>query len=147
MDCTPRSPELLWERTASPSRVFARLEGEHEAAVLVVGGDYGGLSTALHLAELGVRVALLEAEDVGHGGSGRNNGQIIPHHASHAPTEIEQRFGVERGRRLNRFVRDAAAYTFDLIRRHGIECDAVQNGWVQPAHVGSKLARSRLLAE
>lgn len=147
MDAALRLPDSLWAKSARACPPFARLEGEHEAAVLVVGGGYSGLSTALHLAERGLRVALLEAGEVGHGASGRNNGQVIPHHTIYSPAEIEQRFGTERGSHLNRFVRDAAAYTFDLIRRHGIDCDAVQNGWVQPAHAASKVNRSRLLAE
>ena len=66
----------LWERTAPPPPFTAPLSGDASADVLVIGAGYTGLSAALHFAEAGVSVALLEAEGVGFGASGRNTGLL-----------------------------------------------------------------------
>ena len=60
-------------------------------AVAVIGAGFTGLSTALHLAEAGVDVAVLEAKEIGWGASGRAFGQVVPylkpgHEASCATT-------------------------------------------------------------
>jgi len=56
---------------------YPALEGEHRCDVAVVGAGFTGVSTALHLAEWGYDVALIEANRVGWGASGRNGGQLI----------------------------------------------------------------------
>ncbi len=140
-------PHSLWAATAPPPPDLPRLEGAVEVEVAIVGGGYTGLSTALHLARAGRSVALIEATEIGHGGSGRNNGQVIPHYIVHTPEDVVARLGPERGERLNRMVAGAAGYVFDLIREYEIDCDAVQQGWIQPAHAESKVARARMLAE
>ena len=61
----------LWERTAPAAPVTTPLAGPVATDVVVVGAGYTGLSTALHLAEAGVSVTVIEAEEIGHGGSGR----------------------------------------------------------------------------
>ena len=71
-----RSPSL-WAATAAAPPPTEPLGASTQADVLVVGGGYAGLSTALHLAERGVRVVLLEAREIGFGGSGRNGGQAF----------------------------------------------------------------------
>ncbi|WP_439953169.1 NAD(P)/FAD-dependent oxidoreductase, partial [Escherichia coli] len=54
------------------------LHGNQQADVVIIGGGFTGLSTALHLRETGVDVAIVEAMEPGWGASGRNNGQVIP---------------------------------------------------------------------
>lgn len=134
----------LWEATAQPPVAYPRLAGERRVAVAIVGAGFTGLSTALHLAEAGARdVVVLEAETVGYGASGRNNGQVIPTLSRADPDMFVRHLGVERGTRFAHLVRDSAAFLFDLVRRHGIACDAVQNGWVQPAHRPSRFEISK----
>jgi sarcosine oxidase len=58
-----------------------------------------GLSAALHLAENGVDVTLLEAAQIGWGASGRNNGLVVPG-LKRDPEEVRQRLGAEAGERL-----------------------------------------------
>ena len=70
-----------YEATARRGPAQPTLEGDVEADVCVVGGGLSGCSTALHLAERGYKVVLLEAERVGYGASGRSGGQIIPGYA------------------------------------------------------------------
>ena len=64
--------------TADPAPARVALEDSIECDVCVVGGGIAGCSTALHLAERGYRVALLERHRVGWGASGRNGGQALP---------------------------------------------------------------------
>ena len=133
----------LWTDTASPAPETRPLTGSRQADVVVVGGGYTGLSAALHLAENGADVMLLEAEVPGFGASGRNNGQVIPTYTRHNPDDVVREFGTDQGERLNRWVGGSADLVFDLIRHHGIECDAAQKGWLQPAHTESRMAGLR----
>jgi glycine/D-amino acid oxidase-like deaminating enzyme len=134
----------LWADTAQQAPATQPLApGEHRAELVVVGGGFGGLSAALHAAEKGVNVILLEAADIGWGASGRNNGQVIPSLTRADPDILIQEFGPAKGEALVAVLRDSASTVFDLIRKHKIECEAVQNGWLQPAHRRSRLAVSR----
>lgn len=105
------------------------------ADVVVVGAGYSGLSCALHLAEAGAKVTVLEAGEIGAGASGRNNGQVIPTLSRTDPEPL----AAAAGEGFVALVRDSAQFTFDLIRRHGMHCEAVQAGWVQPAHTAGRM--------
>jgi glycine/D-amino acid oxidase-like deaminating enzyme len=135
-------PTSLWAATAPSAPATDSLpSGEHQADVLVIGAGFTGLSTALAAAERGADVVLLEAAEIGSGGSGLNNGQVIPCLSRADPDEIVAARGAEKGEALIALIRDSAQITFDLIRRHGIECDAVQQGWLQPAHTPGRVQR------
>lgn len=139
-----RFPPSLWAETAEPAPTTSPLPaGEHRADLIVIGGGFGGLSAALHAAEKGAKVILLEAAEIGWGASGRNNGQVIPCLTRADPDVLVKEFGAEKGEALVAILRDSGNTVFDLVRKHGINCDAVQNGWVQPAHRESRLAVSR----
>ena len=109
---------------ASAKGIVARpsLEGEIEVDVCIVGGGFTGLSTALNLAEKGYQVALLEAERVGWGASGRNGGQIN----TDFPCGIEQIrswVGPEDARKLWALGEESKAIVRDRVARHEIDCD------------------------
>lgn len=125
--------QSLWSATAIAPPDFPLLQGEQRADIAIVGGGFTGLSTALHLAERGVSVALLEAKTPGFGASGRNGGQVI---AGFKHNEVPTGPGIdaEKAARMDRFGDGTAQFTFDLIKRLGIDCDAKQGGWVQGAH-------------
>jgi len=99
----------------------------------VVGGGFSGLSTALHLARRGIRTLVLEGQEIGWGASGRNNGQVIPTMSAVEPDAAVKRFG-EAGERFVRLVAQSADVLFQLARNEGIDCEAEQTGWYQPAH-------------
>jgi len=140
MPASTRDPaSALWTATAEPAPDAPRLEGDARADAVVVGAGFTGLSTALHLAEKGVDVVVLEAEQPGFGASGRNNGQVIPAYSRHNPDDIVREFGEERGERLNEWTAGSAQLVFDLIQKHDIACEAAQNGWLQPAHRPSRM--------
>ncbi len=135
----PAVAHSLWTATANPAPATPPLEGEAAAEVAVIGGGFTGLSTALHLAERGVSVSLLEAESPGWGASGRNGGQVIPG-LKHDPDELETLFGKERGARLIAMAGGAADLVFALVDKHAIACDARRTGWIQGAHDAVGLA-------
>ena len=129
----------LWSSTAIAAPDTPPLNGEHKADAVVIGAGFTGLSAALHLAQKGVSVIVLEAAEPGFGASGRNNGQVIPGYSRHSPDDIVREFGAERGERLNQWVAGSADLVFKLIAEHAIDCDAFQGGWLQPAHAPSRM--------
>ncbi|OZI36449.1 FAD-dependent oxidoreductase [Bordetella genomosp. 1] len=133
----PLSPSL-WAATAAPAPDTAPLTESAQADVLVIGGGYAGLSTALHLAERGVSVRLLEAREIGFGGSGRNGGQVIPG-LKYDPDDLVAMYGPERGARLVRFAGGTADAVFDLIARHRMDVPHRRAGWIQGAHTPAAL--------
>lgn len=141
----------LWAATSPPAPVTHPLSGDAVADVAVIGGGYTGLACALAAAQGGAKVVVLEADVIGYGASGRNNGQVIPTLSRIDPDDVPPRIcaeagGAAKGEALVQLVADSAKFTFDLIRKHKIECEAVQNGWVQPIHSPGrmKLAEKRV---
>lgn len=108
--------------TAVGRRERPPLDGDRRADVVVVGGGYTGLSAALHLAEAGADVVLLEAHRAGWGASGRNGGQLVSGQRRD-PDELEARYGLEAARRLYRLGEDAKALVHALCARHAIAYD------------------------
>ena len=125
-------PPSLWAETAGPEQVCAPLSGDTQVEVAIVGAGFTGLSAALHLAEAGHTVRVLEAVQPGWGASGRNGGQVNPGWKL-LPEEIENLHGREQGRRINTMADAACNLVFDLIARHDMDCDAVRPGYVQGA--------------
>ena len=123
----------LWTATANRMPDFPPLEGATKTDVVVVGGGFSGLSTALHLAEAGVQVTLLESQQPGWGASGRNGGQINVG-LKDAPSVIRKKFGDEYGNRMIEMSGKAGDLVFDLIEKHKIQCDAIRPGWLRAAH-------------
>ncbi len=122
----------LWRQTAGEDSAWPVLEEEPQASIAIIGGGYTGLSAALHLAERGQDVALLEAGAIGEGASGRNGGQVIPG-LKQDPEAVERIWGPGLGRRAIAFAAAAPDLVFDIIDRHRIACDAQRSGWLQPA--------------
>jgi glycine/D-amino acid oxidase-like deaminating enzyme len=139
----PLAPSL-WAATATPAPPAPPLEESTSADVCIVGGGFAGLSTALHLAERGIRALVLEAREPGWGASGRNGGQVIPG-LKYDPDEIVAMFGAERGQRLIEFAGGTADIVFQLIEKHRMDVPRTRNGWIQGAHTAAavELVRSR----
>jgi glycine/D-amino acid oxidase-like deaminating enzyme len=136
----PRLPDSLWAATAPSAPSCPALDGEQTAELCVVGGGFTGLSTALHTAESGADVLLLEAAEPGWGAAGRNGGQVIPG-LKLEPDDLERRFGIDRGQRLSAFVGSAPDLVFELIARHQIDCNERRSGWIHAIHSPSAVAK------
>lgn len=123
---------------------FPAVEGSHSADVCIVGGGFTGVAAALTLAERGYAVALVEANRIGWGASGRNGGQLI--HGIGGLTRIEKKHGPgiadlvwAMSWRGNEIVRDRVA-------RYSIDCD-LKDGYVEVARKPRHLAEIHEAAE
>jgi glycine/D-amino acid oxidase-like deaminating enzyme len=133
-----RWPDSLWAAVTPPGPYLPGLIGTTEADVVVIGGGFTGLSTALHLREAGVDVAIVEAMEPGWGASGRNNGQVIPTLSRPDPEDIIAKHGAA-GERFVALLRDSASVLFDIAWRYQIQAEQEQTGWVQPVHSPGRL--------
>lgn len=132
----------LWRDSAAETFDAAPFRGTRNADLAIVGGGYTGLSAALEAAGQGANVTLLEAETVGHGGSGRNVGLVnaglwLP------PDDLCRRLGDTWGARLNAVLAAAPDLVFSLIAEHGIACEPTRNGTLHLAHADSGVAQLR----
>jgi gamma-glutamylputrescine oxidase len=105
------------ERTPAP-----QLRGDAAADICVVGGGFTGLSAALHLAERGYSVALIEAHRVGFGASGRNGGQLGSGQRVEQ-TDLEKMVGEAEALKLWELAENAKNLVKQLISKHNIDCD------------------------
>ncbi|HEY4890086.1 MAG TPA: FAD-binding oxidoreductase [Reyranella sp.] len=135
----PGMPDSYWAATAAAGPPVAAFDGSETAETVVIGAGYTGLSAALHLAERGRRVLVLDAHEPGWGASGRNNGQVVAA-LKHEPHEIEQRFGKERGAALIRAIGGGPDLVLGLIARYAIDCAARRSGILTAAHSAASLA-------
>ncbi|MBV1896723.1 MAG: FAD-binding oxidoreductase [Rhodobacteraceae bacterium] len=115
-------PDSWYAATANSQERFAPLNGSVRADVCVVGGGYTGLSAALHLAEAGLNVVLVEAHRVGFGASGRNGGQLGSGQRK-GQDGLRELVGTDEADVLWDMAEDAKALVKDLIARHSIDCD------------------------
>src|ERR1700689_202421 len=133
----------LYRDTVEPAAPSPPLAGDARADLAVVGGGITGLSTALHAAEQGAKVVLLEAEEPGWGASGRNGGQVNAG-LKLDPDTVGRDFGAELGGRINALAGAAPQFVFDLVKRHAIRCEARQNGTLRAAVAAKHAAAIRV---
>ena len=124
----PRS-HGLWERTAPPPPKTEVLAGDVTADVAVVGAGYTGLSAALHLAERGLGVAVLEAVEIGFGAAGRSTG-LVNAGLWVMPTVFKEILGPAYGQRLLDLLRDSPRTVFDIVEKHQIPCELKRAGTI-----------------
>lgn len=130
----PESPLSLWLDTYGPYLPEPQLQGNFDVDVAIIGGGFTGVATAHELkrAEPSLRVAVLEAETVGFGASGRNG--------SFAMTVVGLGFGVTAMLRGKQFLKDGHHYMMkavdhldDLIQRENLDCDRIRPGFLRTA--------------
>ena len=127
MNNDPRS-HGLWEASAPAAPATSCLTGQEQAVdVAIVGGGFTGLSAALHLSEGGAGVAVLEAEELGFGASGRNVG-LVNAGLWIMPQALSALLGPVYGPRLTQALGNAPDRVFELVSKHGMDCQPVRNG-------------------
>lgn len=123
--------------TANDVTDYPALAGEHSADVCVIGGGFTGIATALTLSERGYAVAVVEANRVGWGASGRNGGQMI--NGVGGLEKIEE----QHGKAVSDLVWDMRWRGIEIIRervqKYGIDCD-LKDGFLEVARKPSQVA-------
>jgi gamma-glutamylputrescine oxidase len=114
-------PDSYYAASAQPLDKFPTLQGSQTCDVCVVGAGYTGLSAALHLAERGYDVILLEAQRVGFGASGRNGGQVGSGQRVEQDA-LEKMVGKDHARQLWDMGEESKSTVRDLISTYDIEC-------------------------
>lgn len=139
----PLMDNVQWVATSKePAFCETKTSAAPDYDLVVIGAGLCGLSIALHAAEQGLSVALLEAGTIGCGASGRNGGIAVPHFPGGMTAEdLEPVLGKKRTDQLTQLVAAGPTFVFDQIRQFEIRCDAEQKGWIQPAHSKSSLNR------
>jgi len=129
----PAKSVSLWDNSSQePSQVYESAAPDL-VDVAIVGGGFTGLSTALHCAEKGLTAQVLEARQIGFGGSGRNCGLVnaalwLP------PQKVREKLGAVYGPRfISEFGKGPEA-VFSLIEKHQIRCEATRTGTIHAAH-------------
>ena len=118
-DKTGEYPPSYYAATKTNLPAFAPLRGEVRADVCVVGGGYTGLSAALHLAEKGYAVTLLEAHKIGFGASGRNGGQVGSGQRQDQ-NWVEKAVGLTQAHRLWDLAEESKSLVKSLIQKHNM---------------------------
>lgn len=123
----------LWNASAKEWDYHAPLEADSTVDVAIVGGGFTGLSTALHCADKGLSAHVLEAEQIGFGGSGRNCGLVnaalwLP------PQEVREKLGQTYGPRFIKKFGSGPEYVFSLIEKYQIQCEVTRTGTIHAAH-------------
>ncbi len=125
--------DCWWADTVPPGD-WPALEGDHSTEVAIIGAGFTGLNAALHLAEAGVGVTVLEARHPYWGASGRNGGFCCLGGAKASHGAIKARFGADEARGFARAELAAVDHVAGLIDRLGLDVDRHSDGETQLAH-------------
>ena len=120
-------PVSIWNTTAVETEPSQNSAVEGQVDVAIVGGGFTGLSTALHCVEKGLSCHVLEASQIGFGGSGRNVG-LVNAAAWLPPQDVRKILGEDDGDRFISHFSRAPDYVFSLIEKYQIQCNATQTG-------------------
>ncbi|MGB8621185.1 MAG: FAD-binding oxidoreductase [Paracoccaceae bacterium] len=114
-------PSSYYAATAEPLAPFPQADGAISCDVCVVGAGFTGLSAALHLADKGFDVVLLDAHRVGFGASGRNGGQVGTGQRVEQDA-LEAMVGKEQAHALWDLSLESVQLVRDLIAGNGMDC-------------------------
>ncbi|MCK8463028.1 FAD-binding oxidoreductase [Aliiroseovarius sp. S1339] len=123
-DTTGNYPQSWYSATADAPGPYPAAEGDLSCDVCVIGGGFTGLSAALHLAERGYDVVLLEAHRVGFGASGRNGGQVGTGQRLEQD-ELEEMVGKDDARKLWDMALESVQLVRDLVAAHAPDANFV----------------------
>ena len=115
-----------WTMPEGVQSDYPSLQDDISADIAIIGAGLAGSSLALHLAEAGIKVVVLEAREPGWGASGRNAGHILP---IIKETSVLERFS-DGGKKFLEVFREHNTIPYDLSKKYGIDCDAVKSGYL-----------------
>jgi glycine/D-amino acid oxidase-like deaminating enzyme len=128
-----------WTMPEGVKPPYPALTADIETDVLVVGAGLAGSSLALHLAEAGISVTVLEARQPGWGASGRNAGHVLP---TLRDASVFEAFP-DKGKRFLEAFAEHHTIPFDLQAKHGFAADAVKSGYINAGTSADAIARFR----
>jgi gamma-glutamylputrescine oxidase len=134
--------ESWYAASANQQLSFPPLQGEVSADVCIIGGGYTGLSSAIHLRKAGYSVALLEANKIGWGASGRNGGHVGTGQRADQET-LEKLVGLDHAKALWQLGLEAVDTVCDLVSEFQIDCELKTGN----LHVASKAKEQPWLIE
>ena len=125
---TQENLKQTFYQASATSVHYPRLQENLDCEVCIIGGGFAGLATALGLLERGVsNIVLLEAEEIGHGASGRNGGFVFGGFSLDNADLIKQ-IGREPARNLYQLTLDAVALIRRRIAQYQMDCDLNESG-------------------
>ena len=139
MTNTARTPSY-YTATIQDESAYPTLHGTHEVDVAIIGAGFTGIATALELAERGLKVAVVEANKVGWGASGRNGGQVTGSLSGDAAMkkQLQKQVGTD----AEQFIWHLRWRGHEIIKnrvaKYGIDCDLKQghlHAAYQPGHM------------
>ena len=134
-------PDSYYHATRNRELDLQALDGSRRADVCIIGGGYTGLSSALHLAQRGYDVVLLEARKPGWGASGRNGGQVCSGQRKDQ-IALGRMVGADASRRFWELAEAAKDTVRQLVAEHSIDCD-LKPGIAHPLHKPQYVRESR----
>jgi len=128
----------LWAEGVPRVEAQAPIGARESCDLLIIGAGFLGLNAARIAARSGLSVRVIEARQLGEGASGLNGGQVIPG-LKYDPEAILEKFGDERGARLNAFAESTADVLFRTIAEEGLDVPHERGGWIQACHTQTAL--------
>ena len=127
------NPPAIYVRHAPEAPAAPPLSRSSRVQVAVIGGGFTGVSAALHLAEAGTGIVLLDAKEIGWGASGRAFGQVVPS-LKIGEDAFVRRYGPDHAPSVIDAVAAGPDLVFGLIEKHRIPCWPVRTGLIFAAH-------------
>ena len=123
----PTHTNSYYAASANDTVLRPELSGEHSCDVCIVGAGFTGISSALHLAEAGFKVIVVEASRIGFGASGRNGGQLVNSYSRDIDF-IKRHYGEQVGEQMAAMAFEGQAVIRQQVAKYQISCDLKQGG-------------------
>jgi len=124
-------PDSWWRASAPRGGNFAPLSSDLDVDVAIIGAGFTGLSAAHHAQARGMSCAVLEANCVGWGASGRNGGIIVPRYKWTFP-ELERHYSEAVALLMHSAAHDGVSTIEEIVHEHGLECGFARCGHLTP---------------
>jgi gamma-glutamylputrescine oxidase len=119
---TREHADSYYAASANWQTQYPELEEDIQVDVVIVGGGFSGVATAVELGERGYKVALVEANRIGWGASGRNGGQIIGGYGQN-PSAFKSNIGSEGVEVVENMGVECVEIIKQRIEKYSIDCD------------------------
>ena len=125
-------PKSLWVSTAGSTASLPQVTEDIFTDLLIVGGGYTGLSTALNSKSLFQKIAVIDQAQPGWGCSGRNGGQINPQWKS-SLAHLQSQYTAAEFKNFITLLDGSTDEVFGFINQYDIDCNTQRNGALIPA--------------